>query len=310
MKILITGAAGYIGSVLVPILLQNDHEVIAIDNFMYKQTSLLDCCHYDNFTLINGDVRNSALVEENLKKVDAILPLACLTGAPLCDKDPITAKAVNFEAIKTILEKRSPSQMVIFPTTNSGYGVGEKGIHCTEETPLRPVSLYGQLKVEIEKMILDSGNSMTFRFATVFGVSPRMRLDLLVNDFTYRAYYDRFIVLFEAHFKRNYLHVRDAARAFMYGLDNFEKMKGEAYNVGLSDANISKAELCEVIKTQIPNFYFSEAEIGEDVDKRDYIVSNEKIESAGFKTKHSLTYGIKELIKGFQIVKKSGYGNI
>ena len=310
MKILITGAAGYIGSVLVPILLQNDHEVIAIDNFMYKQTSLLDCCHYDNFTLINGDVRNSALIEENMKKVDAILPLACLTGAPLCDKDPITAKAVNFEAIKTILEKRSPSQIVIFPTTNSGYGVGEKGIHCTEETPLRPVSLYGQLKVEIEKMILDSGNSMTFRFATVFGVSPRMRLDLLVNDFTYRAYYDRFIVLFEAHFKRNYLHVRDAARAFMYGLDNFEKMKGEAYNVGLSDANISKAELCEVIKTQIPNFYFSEAEIGEDVDKRDYIVSNEKIESAGFKTNHSLTYGIKELIKGFQIVKKSGYGNI
>ena len=310
MKILITGAAGYIGSVLVPILLQNDHEVIAIDNFMYKQTSLLDCCHYDNFTLINGDVRNSALIEENMKKVDAILPLACLTGAPLCDKDPITAKAVNFEAIKTILEKRSPSQMVIFPTTNSGYGVGEKGIHCTEETPLRPVSLYGQLKVEIEKMILDSGNSMTFRFATVFGVSPRMRLDLLVNDFTYRAYYDRFIVLFEAHFKRNYLHVRDAARAFMYGLDNFENMKGEAYNVGLSDANISKAELCKVIKTQIPNFYFSEAEIGEDVDKRDYIVSNEKIESAGFKTKHSLTYGIKELIKGFQIVKKSGYGNI
>ena len=310
MKILITGAAGYIGSVLVPILLQKGHEVIAVDNFMYKQTSLLDCCHFDNLTLINGDVRNLELIEENLKKVDAILPLACLAGAPLCDKDPITARAVNFEAIKTILEKRSPNQMVIFPTTNSGYGVGEKGIYCTEETPLRPVSIYGQLKVEIEKIILESGNSMTFRFATVFGVSPRMRLDLLVNDFTYRAYYDRFIVLFEAHFKRNYLHVRDAARAFEYGLENFEKMKGEAYNVGLSDANISKAELCEVIKTQIPNFYFSEAEIGEDVDKRDYIVSNEKIESAGFKTEHSLTYGIRELIKGFQIVKRSRYGNI
>ena len=310
MKILITGAAGYIGSVLVPILLQKGHEVIAVDNFMYKQTSLLDCCHFDNLTLINGDVRDSELIEENLKKVDAILPLACLAGAPLCDKDPITAKAVNFEAIKTILEKRSPNQMVIFPTTNSGYGVGEKGIYCTEETPLRPVSIYGQLKVEIEKIILESGNSMTFRFATVFGVSPRMRLDLLVNDFTHRAYYDRFIVLFEAHFKRNYLHVRDAARAFEYGLENFEKMKGEAYNVGLSNANISKAELCEVIKTQIPNFYFSEAEIGEDVDKRDYIVSNEKIESAGFKTEHSLTYGIRELIKGFQIVKRSRYGNI
>ncbi len=310
MKILVTGAAGYIGSVLVPILLKNGHEIIAIDNFMYKQTSLLECCHYKNLTLINGDVRNTALLETNLKTVDAIIPLACLTGAPLCDKDPITAKSVNFEAIKTILEKRSPNQVIIFPTTNSGYGVGEKGIHCTEDTPLRPVSLYGKLKVEIEKIILESGNSMTFRFATVFGVSPRMRLDLLVNDFTYRAYYDRFIVLFEAHFKRNYLHVRDAARAFVYGLENFDRMKGEAYNVGLSDANISKAELCEVIKTHIPNFYFSEAEIGEDVDKRDYIVSNEKIENAGFKTEHSLSYGIQELVKGFQIIRKSGYGNI
>ena len=175
---------------------------------------------------------------------------------------------------------------------------------------MRPVSLYGQLKVEIEKLILESGNSITFRFATVFRVSPRMRLDLLVNDFTYRAYYDRFIVLFEAHFKRNYLHVRDAAKAFIYGLENFERMKGEAYNVGLSEANISKAELCKVIKEQLPNFYFTEAEIGEDVDKRDYIVSNEKIESVGFKTEHSLSYGIKELIKGFQIIKKSGFGNI
>ena len=310
MKILITGAAGYIGSVLVPILLQKGHEVIAVDNFMYKQTSLLECCHFDKLTLINEDVRNSVLIEQQLKKVDAILPLACLTGAPLSDKDPTTARAVNFEAIKTILAKRNPDQMVIFPTTNSGYGVGEEGIHCTEETPLRPVSLYGQLKVEIEKIILESGNSITFRFATVFGVSPRMRLDLLVNDFTYRAYHDRFIVLFEAHFKRNYLHVRDAARAFIYGLENFEQMKGEAYNVGLSDANISKAELCEVIKEQLPNFYFTEAEIGEDVDKRDYIVSNKKIEAAGFKTEHSLSYGIKELIKGFQIIKKSGYGNI
>jgi len=310
MKILITGAAGYIGSVLTPILLQKGHEIIAIDNFMYKQTSLLECCHFKNFTLINGDVRNTDLVKKQLKKVDAILPLACLTGAPLCDKDPITARAVNFDSIKTILTKRSSNQMVIFPTTNSGYGVGEEGIHCTEKTPLRPVSLYGQLKVEIEKLILESGNSITFRFATVFGVSPRMRLDLLVNDFTYRAYYDRFIVLFEAHFKRNYLHVRDAAKAFIYGLENFERMKGEAYNVGLSEANISKAELCKVIKEQLPNFYFTEAEIGEDVDKRDYIVSNEKIESVGFKTEHSLSYGIKELIKGFQIIKKSGFGNI
>ena len=310
MKILVTGAAGYIGSVLVPLLLKKGHEIIAIDNFMYKQTSLLECCYSDRFLLINGDVRNTELVEKHLKKVDAVLPLACLTGAPLCDKDPITARSVNFEAIKSILEKRSPNQIIIFPTTNSGYGIGEKGIQCTEDTPLRPVSLYGQLKVEIEKMILESGNSITFRFATVFGVSPRMRLDLLVNDFTYRAYYDRFIVLFEAHFKRNYLHVRDAAQAFVFGLENFEHMKNEAYNVGLSDANISKSELCKVIKTHIQNFYFSEADIGEDIDKRDYIVSNKKIESTGFKTEYSLSFGVQELIKGFQIIKKTEYGNI
>ena len=310
MKILVTGAAGYIGSVLVPLLLKKGHEIIAIDNFMYKQTSLLECCYSDRFSLINGDVRNTELVEKYLKKVDAVLPLACLTGAPLCDKDPITARSVNFEAIKSILEKRSPNQIIIFPTTNSGYGIGEKGIQCTEDTPLRPVSLYGQLKVEIEKMILESGNSITFRFATVFGVSPRMRLDLLVNDFTYRAYYDRFIVLFEAHFKRNYLHVRDAAQAFVFGLENFEHMKNEAYNVGLSDANISKSELCKVIKTHIQNFYFSEADIGEDIDKRDYIVSNKKIESTGFKTEYSLSFGVQELIKGFQIIKKTEYGNI
>ena len=310
MKILVTGAAGYIGSVLVPLLLKKGHEIIAIDNFMYKQTSLLECCYSDRFSLINGDVRNTALVEKYLKKVDAVLPLACLTGAPLCDKDPTTARSVNFEAIKSILEKRSPNQIIIFPTTNSGYGIGEKSIQCTEDTPLRPVSLYGQLKVEIEKMILESGNSITFRFATVFGVSPRMRLDLLVNDFTYRAYYDRFIVLFEAHFKRNYLHVRDAAQAFVFGLENFEQMKNEAYNVGLSDANISKSELCKVIKTHIQNFYFSEADIGEDIDKRDYIVSNKKIESTGFKTEYSLSFGVQELIKGFQIIKKTEYGNI
>jgi nucleoside-diphosphate-sugar epimerase len=310
MKILVTGAAGYIGSVLVPLLLKKGHEIVAIDNFMYKQTSLLECCYSDRFALINGDVRNTELIEKYLKKVDAVLPLACLTGAPLCDKDPITARSVNFEAIKSILEKRSPNQIIIFPTTNSGYGIGEKGIQCTEDTPLRPVSLYGQLKVEIEKMILESGNSITFRFATVFGVSPRMRLDLLVNDFTYRAYYDRFIVLFEAHFKRNYLHVRDAAQAFVFGLENFERMKNEAYNVGLSDANISKSELCKVIKTHIKNFYFSEADIGEDIDKRDYIVSNKKIESTGFKTEYSLSFGVQELIKGFQIIKKTEYGNI
>ena len=221
LNVLVTGGAGYIGSILTPMLLNSGNEVTVIDNLMYNQTPLLDYCLHPQLAVVRGDARNTKLLEEQVKKADAVLPLACLTGAPLCYKDPITSRSVNFEAIKTILEKRSSNQMIIFPTTNSGYGIGEKGIQCTEETPLRPVSLYGQLKVEIEKIILESGNSITFRFATVFGVSPRMRLDLLVNDFTYRAYHDRFIVLFEAHFKRNYLHVRDAARAFVHGLENY-----------------------------------------------------------------------------------------
>jgi nucleoside-diphosphate-sugar epimerase len=310
MKILVTGGAGYIGSVLVPMLLQEGHEVTVLDNFMYKQTSLLDCCYQENFTIVNGDARDVELVKDLLKTPDAILPLACLTGAPLCQKDPIGAKSINFDAIKYIEKARSKNQLMILPTTNSGYGVGEKEIFCTEETPLRPVSMYGKYKVEIEKYLLDSENCMTFRFATVFGISPRMRLDLLVNDFTYRAVYDRFLILFEAHFRRNYLHVRDAARAFIHGLENFESMKGEPYNVGLTEANMSKVELCQEIKKHLPNFYFSEASIGEDVDKRDYEVSNAKIESTGFKTENSLSSGLQELIKGFQIIKRTEYANI
>jgi nucleoside-diphosphate-sugar epimerase len=209
-----------------------------------------------------------------------------------------------------ILDLRSKSQILIFPTTNSGYGIGEKGIYCTEETPLRPISLYGKLKAEIEEIILESGNSITLRLATVFGMSPRMRLDLLVNDFIYRAVNDRFLVLFEAHFKRNYLHVRDASRAFVHCLKKFDTMKGEPYNVGLSDANLSKWELCEEIKKQVPDFYFVEAPVGEDPDKRDYVVSNAKIETTGFKPLVSLQEGISELIKGYQIIKSNSFSNI
>ncbi|MDP3111927.1 MAG: SDR family oxidoreductase, partial [Thermodesulfovibrionales bacterium] len=227
MRILITGGAGYIGSILVPELLSLGNEVVVIDNLMYNQSPLLDCCHYETLTLIRGDARDKNLISEQLKKTDAIFPLACLTGAPLCSKDPVGAQTINFDAIKMILELRSKEQVIIFPTTNSGYGVGEKGKYCTEETPLRPISTYGKLKVELEKILLDSGNCITLRLATVFGVAPRMRLDLLVNDFTYRAVTDRFLVLFESHFKRNYLHVRDVAKAFIHCLNNFEKMKNE-----------------------------------------------------------------------------------
>src|SRR3989338_4978791 len=242
-RVLVTGGAGYIGSVLVPTLLRAGHEVVVLDNFMYNQTSLLDCCCDEKLTVVRGDTRNRALVAKLMKDADAIFPLACLTGAPLCAKDPVGAETILLGSIKMILELRAKEQKIIFPTTNSGYGVGEKGKFCTERTPLRPISLYGKLKVEAEKALLDAGQ-ITLRLATAFGVSPRMRLDLLVNDFVYRAVYDRFVVVFEGHFKRNYIHVRDVAKAFVHALNNFDKMKGEPYNVGLSDANLSKLELC------------------------------------------------------------------
>ena len=310
MKVLVTGAAGYIGSVLVPTLLGRGDEVIAIDNFMYDQPSLLDCCYDEKLTIIRGDARDKELITGCLKNVDAIFPLACVVGATACDKDPAMAKTTNLDAIKLILELRSRNQMVVFPNTNSGYGVGEKGTYCTEETPLNPISLYGRLKVEAEKAILDAGNSITLRLATVFGVSPRMRLDLLVNDFTYRAVTDRFVILFEAHFKRNYIHVRDVAKAFIHCLGNFDRMKNEPYNVGLSDANLSKWELCEEIKKQVPEFYFVEAKIGEDPDKRDYIVSNAKIEGTGHEPSVSLQMGIAELIKAFQVIRRNQFSNV
>ena len=310
MKILVTGAAGYIGSILVPTLLQRGYEVTALDNFMYNQSTLLDCCHDEKLKIVRGDARDEDLIVKHLKSADVIFPLACFTGAPLCAKDPVGAKSTNLDAIKMILSHRSKDQRIIFPNTNSGYGIGEKGLLCTEDTPMRPITLYGKLKVEAEKSILESGNAVVCRLATVFGISPRMRLDLLVNDFTYRAVTDRFVVLFEAHFKRNYIHVRDVTKAFLHCLDNFDRMKNTPYNVGLSEANLSKMELCEEIKKLVPDFYFVEAKIGEDPDKRDYIVSNARIEATGFKPGVSLQKGIAELIKGYQVVKRNQFSNI
>ncbi len=308
-KILVTGGAGYIGSVLVPELLKQGYEVIVIDNFMYNQTPLLDCCCQKNLTVVRGDCRDEKLISKYLKNVDYIFPLACLTGAPICEKNLIGAQTINLEAIKLILKLRDKSQKIIFPTTNSGYGIGQEGIYCDENTPLNPISLYGKLKVEAEKAILEAGNVITLRLATVFGMSPRMRLDLLVNDFVYRAVNDRYLILFESHFKRNYIHIRDVSRAFIHCLNNFEKMKNQTYNVGLSDANLSKWELCEEIKKQVPNFIFIESKIGKDPDQRNYIVSNAKIEKTGFNAKFSLQEGISELIKGYQIIKQYGFSN-
>ena len=310
MKVLVTGAAGYTGSVLTHELLKKGHDVVGVDNFTHNQPSLLHCIHEKNLNLVRGDVRDKDLMKRLIDGADFIIPLAAVVGASACNKDPIAARSINLDAIKLILDLRKDKQKIIFPNTNSGYGIGQKDIYCDENTPLTPISLYSHLKVDAEKAILDAGNSITFRLATVFGISPRMRLDLLVNDFVYRAVNDGFLVLFEAHFKRNFVHIRDVANAFIYAMNNFENMKGEPYNFGLSDANLSKLELCNEIKKQIPKFYFVEAEIGEDPDKRNYIVSNAKIENKGLKAEISLKEGISELIKGYQIIKRTQYSNL
>jgi len=310
LNILVTGGAGYLGSVMVPELLKLGHKVTVLDTFMFAQNSLADVCYMDSFNVVRGDARDKALLKTLCRDKDVVIPLAALVGAPLCNRDMIGTTTTNRDAIQTLSDLLSKEQKVLMPITNSGYGVGQDGIYCTEETPLNPISTYGQTKVDAEKIILERENSMSFRLATVFGMSSRMRLDLLVNDFTYRAVNDGFIVIFEGHFKRNYIHIRDVANAFIHGINNFESMKGEAYNVGLSDANLSKIELCEVIKKQVPDFTIIEAEIGKDPDQRNYIVSNDKIEATGFRSQFSLDMGIKELIKGYTIIKNSKFANV
>lgn len=310
MKILITGGAGYIGSVLVPMLLENGHAVHVLDNFLFDQTSLAECCIHPKFTVTRGDAREKPTLAKALHDADVVIPLAAMVGAPMCDLDPTAAVSTNLDAIKLLLALRSPAQRILLPNTNSGYGIGEKGSFCTEDSPLKPISLYGRTKVEAELATLEAGNSLTFRLATVFGMSPRMRVDLLVNDFVHRAVTDRAVVVFEGHAKRNYIHVRDVARAFLHALTHFDAMKGKPYNVGLSDANLSKLELCAEIKKQVPAFTFLEAPIGEDPDKRDYIVSNARIEAAGFRPRYSLQDGIAELRKGFTILRNARFTNV
>ena len=310
IKVLVTGGAGYLGSILVPFLLEEGYRVTVMDNMMYRQNSLLSCCANPDFDIVRGDCRDEALVKKLVASVDIIIPLAAVVGAPLCARDPLSAVTINRDAVAMLAKVRSPQQPLLVATTNSGYGVGEKGTHCTEESPLRPVSVYGRTKVEAEEAVLAAGDTISFRLATVFGVSPRMRTDLLVNDFVYRAVFDRAVVLFESHFKRNYIHIRDVARVFLHGLAHYGKMKGRPYNVGLSDANLSKLELCERIKKHVPDFVFVDSPIGEDPDKRDYIVSNARIEGTGWAPQYSLDDGIRELIKAYQIIKNNQYANI
>jgi len=309
-NILVTGGAGYLGSTMVPDLLAAGHKVTVLDNFMFKQTSLNHCCYHPNFSIVKGDIRQKDTMMMLMKSADVIIPLAALVGAPLCSLDPIGATTINHDAIELMLKLLSKDQIVLMPTTNSAYGTGDKDNYCNEDSPLRPISQYAIEKVGIEKELMQHPNAISFRLATVFGMSPRMRIDLLVNDFTYRAVNDGFVVLFESHFKRNYVHVRDVSRVFQHALNNHNDMKGEIYNVGLSDANVSKKELCEHIQKQIPKFIFIDEQIGKDPDQRNYIVSNEKIQSTGFETEFSLDRGIEELIKGYKMIKNSLYGNI
>jgi len=301
-KILVTGGAGYIGSVLVTELLKEGYQVITIDNS--NQDSLSVCCQDKKLTSVSGDVRDEKLISKYLKDVDYIFPLASVTGAPACDKDPIGARAINLEAVKMILRIRKKKQKIIFPTTDSGYGVGQgnvkEPVYCDENTPLNPISLYGRLKVEAEKAILKVGNSISLRLAAVFGVSPRMRWDSLINNFVYRALKDKYLELYEPHFKRSCIHVRDVARAFIHCLNNFDRMKGQIYNVGLREGNLTKWEICQEIKKQIPDFTFIESQEGRDPDRRNYIISYEKIERTGFKPRISLEEGIAELIREYQ----------
>lgn len=309
-RILITGGAGYLGSVMVPALLQAGYQVTVLDNFVFGQSTLLEHCYSPNFDIIRGDCRNETVVKPLIAKADVIIPLAALVGAPMCKQDPIGAQTTNFDAIEMLVRLSSPDQRILLPVTNSGYGVGEKDKFCTEDSPLRPISLYGVTKVRAEEVVLQRGNSLSFRLATVFGVSPRMRIDLLVNDFVHRAVNDRAVVVFEGHFKRNYIHIRDVARVFLHGLANFDSMKGQAYNVGLEDANLSKLELCALIQRHLPAFVYLEAPIGEDPDKRDYIVSNARILATGFAPEWSLDAGIGELIKAYRILRNSRYSNV
>ncbi|MGB8687322.1 MAG: NAD(P)-dependent oxidoreductase [Microcoleus sp.] len=310
VRILVTGAAGYLGSVLCEHLLDAGYSVTALDSLMYGQNSLFHLCANPAFDFIEGDVRNEDLMHRLIKDADVIIPLAAIVGAPACKRDPGMTKSVNLEAVQLINRLRSPQQLVVYPNTNSGYGASTGDTYCTEDTPLDPISLYGQTKVQAELELLESPNAITLRLATVFGTSPRMRLDLLVNHFVYTAITDGYLVIFEKDFKRNYVHIRDVADCMIYCIENAEKMAGRPYNVGLDEANLSKEELALKVKEYVPNFYLHFAAIGSDPDKRNYIVSNQRLREAGFEAKRTLDDGIKELLKGYRMMGRAPFKNI
>jgi len=310
VQVLVTGGAGYLGSILCEHLLDAGYQVTVIDNLMYRQQSLLHFCAHSNFEFVLGDVRNEELMRRLMKEADVLIPLAAIVGAPACDRDPWEAQSVNLEAVRLLNRLRSPGQLVIFPTTNSGYGTKSGDVYCTEEAPLEPVSLYGQTKVQAEAELLESPKVISLRLATVFGTSPRLRLDLLVNHFVYAAVTDGYIVIFEKDFKRNYIHIRDVADCFIYCIEHAEQMAGRPYNVGLDETNLSKEDLALRIREYVPDFYIHFSEVGSDPDKRNYIVSNQRLREAGFEAQRSLDEGIQELLKGYRMMGRAPFKNI
>ena len=306
----VTGAAGYLGSVLCEHLLAAGYRVTAADGLIYRQRSLFHLCANPQFDFVVGDARDEQLMRRLVKDADVLIPLAAIVGAPACDRDPWLARSVNLEAIRLLARLRSNDQLIVYPTTNSGYGTKSGDMFCTEDTPLEPISLYGQTKTEAEAEILERTNTVTLRLATVFGMSPRMRLDLLVNHFVYAAVTDGYIVIFEKDFKRNYIHIRDVADCFIHCIENGKKMAGRPYNAGLDSANLSKEALALKIKEYVPNFYIHFGQVGSDPDKRNYIVSNQRLRDAGFEAKRSLDSGIQELLKGYRMMGRAEFANI
>lgn len=310
LHVLVTGGAGYLGSVLCERLLAAGYRVTTVDDMMYQQRSLLHLCANPQFDFVLGDVRDEELMRGLVKEADVLIPLAAIVGAPACDRDPLLARSVNLEAVRLLKGLRSAQQPIIYPTTNSGYGTQSGDLFCTEDTPLEPISLYGQTKSQAETELLEAPNVITLRLATVFGMSARMRLDLLVNHFVYAAITDGYIVIFEKDFKRNYIHIRDVADCFVHCIENFKQMAGRPYNAGLDAANLSKEELALKIKEYVPNFYVHFAQVGSDPDKRNYIVSNQRLREAGFEARRSLDDGIRELLKGYRMTGRARFKNV
>jgi nucleoside-diphosphate-sugar epimerase len=301
-SVLITGGAGYLGSVLTEVLLNKDYRVTVIDNLIYKQTSVAPFTYHPNFNFVLGDVTNESTLKPLVESHDVIIPLAAIVGMPACKAQPELTVKVNYEQVKNITKWITKNQMVMVPNTNSQYGSSTEII--TEESPFKPLSLYAETKCDAEKAVLDSGNGITLRLATVFGMSYRMRMDLLVNDFVYKSLENGYLVLFESHFVRNYIHVRDIANTFLFMIENYDKCNNNAFNVGLSSANCSKLVLAETIKKYIPELVIVQNDFKQDFDQRNYIVSNAKLESFGWQPQFTLEGGIQELIKGYQLITK------